>query len=295
MVRYKGTDQLLIQYYALAEASYGAEPSGAYNMAAFGYPTELVPQFDPELTAVHVLRTGASAGLPIRLLSKKSNVRLRLQWLQPTMAVYAQKELFTDLDNLYLLARVYRDASNYFFIKANGVKCNVLTVSGSIGEPLQWSMELIGKAMDTPAAPPGTPTYADEPTADPWLWKDCYLQFDSGGGFTLFPDVTDFEIRVEFGLKPIFVFNSTASLELTALENTVIKPSARITANLQSETQLDWLLGLTEVDLKLVLPDSKHITLLDGKFKSVEPTLKPEDLLAQRLEFEVKSWSHGFT
>jgi hypothetical protein len=211
------------------------------------------------------------------------------------MTAYLQKDLFTDLENLYLLARVYRDASNYFFIKANGVKCNVLTVSGSIGEPITWVMDLIGKAMDTPAAPPGTPTYADEPTGDPWLWKDAYIQYDSGGGLTLFPDVTDFEFRIEFGLKPVFVFNSTGSLEISALEQTVIKPTARITANLQSEAQLDWLLGLTEVDLKLVLPDSKHITLLDGKFRSVEPTLKPDDLLAQRLEFEAKSWSHGFT
>ena len=295
MVRYKGTDQLLVQYYALTEVNYGAEPSGAYNMAALGYPTELTPQSDPELTAVHVLRTGLGAGLPIRLLSKKMNVRMRLQWLQCTLAAYVQKELFTDLDNLYLLTRVYRDDTNKWFLEASGLKCNVLTVSGSVGEPIQWSMDLIGKNMDTPAAPPGTPTYANEPTTDPWIWKDCYLQYDSGGGLTLFPDVTDFEFCIDFGLKPVFVFNSSGSLELSALEQTIIKPTARITANLQSETQLDWLLGQTEVDLKLVLPDSKYITLLDGKFRAVEPTLKPEDLLAQRLEFEAKSWIHNFT
>jgi len=296
MVRYKGTDQLLAQWYSFYEANYGSKPTGSYTLKQFGYVNELRPAFDPELMALYVLRNGSDAGKPIRLLSKKKNVRLTIDWLQCIpAAAYVQKELFTEGMNLYLLAKVYRDASNYFFIDATGLKCNVLTVSGSIGEPIKWSMDLIGKAMDTPSAPPGTPTYADEPTTEPWLWKDCYLQYDSGGGLTLFPDVTDFEIRIDFGLKPVFVFNSDGSLELTSLEQTVIKPTARITCNLQSETQLDWLLGQTEVDLKLVLLDGKYITLSDGKFRVVEPVLKPEDLLAQRLEFEAKSWTHNFS
>jgi len=294
MVRYKGTDQLLVRFLPFFESQYGSKPSGAYTVRTLGYVTELTPQFDPELTAIHALRN-TNPGQAVKLLSKRKSVRLRLQWIQPTLTYYLQSELFSDGDNIYLLARVYRDASNYFFIDVTGLKCNVLTISSSIGEPIQWTMDMIGKAMDTPAAPPGTPTYEDDPTGDPWLWKDAYIQYDSGGGLTLFPDVTDFELRIEFGLKPVFVFNSGGSLELTALEQTVIKPTARITCNLQSEAQLDWLLGLTEVDLKLVLPDSKYIILNDGKFRAVEPTLKPEDLLAQRLEFEAKSWTHNFT
>lgn len=295
MVRYKGTDQLLFQYLEQTEANYGNKASGAYTLKNLGFVQEMVPLYDPELSPVHVLRTGSDAGIPIRILSKRENVKLRVSWLQPTLTSYVHKELFTDKENLYAVLRVYRDASNYFFVDFTGLKCDVLTIRGSIGEPLTWIMEMIGQAMDTPAALPGTPTFEDEPTGDPWEWDDCYLQYDSGGGLTLFSDVTDFEIRVTLGLKPVFVFDSTGSKKLVALEQTVINPSARITANLQSETQLDWLLAQTEVDLKLVLPDSKHITLSDGKFRAVEPTFKAgEELIAQRLDFIAKSWSHGF-
>ena len=295
-VRYKATDKLLFQYYPLDESSYGNKPSGTYTLKNFGFVQEVVPTYDPELQPVWVFRSGSEAGLPLMLRSKKKNIRLRVSWLQPTMTDYVQKELFTDGDNLYAALKVEHDVSHFFYVELTGLKCDVLTIRGSIGEVVTWIMEMIGKSMNTSTSLPGTPTHEAEPSNMPWEWNDVYLQYDIGSGYGVFPDLTDFEIRIEFGLKPIYVFNASGLKDMEALEQTVVTPSARLTANMRDKEFIDYLIGLNDVDLKLTLPDSKYIELKDGKFRVVDPGFRAGDeLISQRLEFVAKSWAHNFT
>ncbi|RJS88447.1 hypothetical protein CW700_07750 [Candidatus Bathyarchaeota archaeon] len=296
MVRYGKADEILCHY--VGQTEYGGEPSGAYTTTPIGYPIEIVPQFDPELRRVFVLRSGSYAGEPIRILSGKESVKWRITWLQPDMGDYGgyvQKCLFTEGKNLWLLVRLYRDASNNFQIVSRGLKCSQMTVRGSIGEPIQWTMELVGMDLSTPDTLPGTPTFGEEPTGDPWDWDDCYLEYDAGGGMVEMGEVTDFEFRIETRLKPVYVFKSTGAKVLDSLEEVEVLPSARITANLTSEEFLDYLVGKTEVDLRLNLGDGKYIQLNDGRFRAVEPTINLDDLIAQRLDFQARTWSHNFT
>jgi len=190
-------------------------------------------------------------------------------------------------------ALIKRDASNIISFTWKGLKFDICTVRCSIGEPQRWTAELMGKSMAVNSAQQYN-AFASDFTQKPWMWNDTYVQYDPGTGLTLFPDLTDYEFRFENELKPNFVFNSDGSLELASLEQTLQPATARLTANLTSKAFLDYLLGLTEVDLKLVMQDNKYILLTDGKFRSVEPTIKPEDLISQRLDFMAKSWSHNF-
>jgi hypothetical protein len=64
--------------------------------------------------------------------------------------------------------------------------------------------------------------------------------------------------------------------------------------NLPDDTYLSYLLDQTEAYLKLMLPDSKYLKVMKGKFQLVEPVLKPEDLIACRLQFEGRYLEHNF-
>jgi len=155
-------------------------------------------------------------------------------------------------------------------------------------------MECIGKSMaiaDTAA----TEAQEAEDTDPPWMWEDTYLQVDVGSGYELFPDVTDYEIRIERNLKANYCFNSSGSLELVSLEPMEYRCTARITANLTTEDHfLDELINQTDVKLKLVMPGSKYIEMTGGKFRTVEPTIKPEDLIALRIDYVAKDFDHNF-
>jgi len=302
-VRYKGRDEIPVAFTPITEDNYGGGAFAGNTGTRFGCVEELVPHYDPEINPVYVLRDGGNQGLPF-LLSRRKNVRLRMTWLQPTYEVsgqsFLQHYLLKDpgvdggvpCSNVIMEAVIKRDASNIISLTWKGLKINVCTVRGSIGEPQRWTAELIGKSMAINNAQQYN-AFATDFTQKPWMWNDTYVQYDAGSGLTLFPDLTDYEFRFENGLKPNFVFNSAGSLELTSLEQTLQTATARLTANLTSKAFLDYLLNLTELDLKLVMPDNKYILLSDGKFRSVEPTIEPEDLIAQKLEFMARSWSHN--
>ena len=303
-VRYKGKDEVPVGFTPITEDNYGSGTFTGNTGTRFGYVEELVPQYDPEINPVYVLRDGSNQGIPF-LLSRRKNVRLRMTWLQPSYEQsgqsYLQHYLLKDpgvdggnpCSNVIMEAVIKRDASNIISFTWKGLKFNVCTVRCSIGEPQKWTAELVGNSMAVNDAQQYN-AFATDYTQKPWMWNDAYVQYDSGGGLTLFPDLTDYEFRFENGLKPNFVFNSNGSLELSSLEQTLQPATAKLTANFTSKDFLDYLLNLTEVDLKLVMPDSKYILLSDGKFRAVQPTVKPEDLIAQKLEFTAKSWSHNF-
>jgi len=304
-IRYKGKDQIGVRYKQIGEAAFGVFYTGVDPGAYISPVTELVPTFDPEIQAIYALRTGATAGEPLALLSKRSVVKLRLSWIQQNMNVqyyqYWQRWFLKDPPaestetNFCLEAQTKRDDSNLFFLKLTGLKWNIVTIRGSIGEPVVWTAECVGKSLTTSTSSGFSGGYQEELTSAPWIWKDYYIQYDAGGGYALFPDVTDFEVRVEKNLKPNYCFNSTGSLELVSLEPQEYRVTARLTANLTSKTFLDALLAGTETKLKLLMPDSKYIEMTGGRFRAVEPTLRPEDLIAHRIEYEAKSWSHAFT
>jgi len=293
MVRYKGKDRIEFGYLKYPEAQYGSSP-GATPSTLFkmGYVTELTPQYDPELSRLFVLRDTATPA-PLALLRKKENVKIRLSWIQGQLAQYAQKSWLNDGENWFAETKLYRDDTNKVYLYWTGLKLDVLTVRGSIGEPIGWTAELIGKTFDTKmstihsyGASPGTP----------WEWSDAYVaSSEDDSTWDPFPDVSDWEFRIDNRLKPNFAFNTTGSKQLVSLEEMEQVCSARITANFTSEKYLEYLLNQTELYLKLVLPDSRWIKLNKGKFRLVEPVLKPEDLIACRLEFEGSWQTNGFT
>jgi len=92
--------------------------------------------------------------------------------------------------------------------------------------------------------------------------------------------------RIDNRLKSNYTFNETGSKQLKSVEEMEPILTARLTMNLTGDTYLDYLLNGTELYLKLVLPDSKWLKFNKGKFAVVEPVLKPEDLIACRVQFE---------
>ena len=186
--------------------------------------------------------------------------------------------------NFFDEAKIYRDASNQLYLYWTGLKADVLSVRCSVGEPVVWSAELIGKLFDTKSS---TIHGWTSPPGDPWEWTDAYVQISTNDSdYSQVPDVTDWEFRIDNRLKPNFVFNSAGSKNLSSLEEMEQIVSARLTMNLQDDTYLSYLLDQTELYLKLVMPNSRWLKLNKGKFRLVEPVIKPEDLIACRLEFE---------
>ena len=292
MVRYKGKDRIEFGYKNYAEASYGGSP-GATPTVLFkmGYVTELTPQYDPELSRLFVLRDTTTPA-PIALLRKKENVRLRISWLQGTLSQYWQSRMLLG-ENFFGEAKLYKEAGSEVYFYWTGLKADVLTVRCSVGEPITWSAELIGKLFDTKTST--IHSYGTAP-GDPWEWSETYVQISTDDTtYSLLPDVTDWEFRIDNQLKPNFVFNDTGSKQLASLEEMEQLVSARLTMNVPSDTYLSYLLDQTELYLKLVLPDSRWLKLNKGKMRLVEPMLKPEDLVACRVEFEGRWLTHGFT
>jgi hypothetical protein len=291
MVRYKGKDQIEFGHYAYDEANYGSSP-GAVTLYRVGYVTELTPLYDPELNRIFVLRDDETeAGRPIAILSRRENVGLRISWLQGQLTDYWQKFIL-DGYNFFAEAKLKKGADE-LYILWKGLKVDVLTVRCGIGEPITWSAELIGKWVDT--AETTTRTYGASPGAV-WEWDDAYVQSsENDSDWDPIPDATDWEFRIDNRLKPNFVFNTAGSKELTSLEEMEQVCSARLTVNFTSEKYLEYLLNQTELYLKLMLPNSNWIKLNKGRFRLVEPVLKPEDLIACRLEFEGAYLTHSFT
>lgn len=290
MVRYRGKDQIEFGYKNYAEASYGSSP-GATPTTLFkmGYVEELTPLYDPELNKVFVLRDTATSA-PIAILRRRENVGLRLRWLQGTLGQYWQKCILAG-ENFFAELKLKR-STDEFYLYWTGLKVDVLTVRCSIGEPVAWEAELIGKLFDTKSST--IHSYGATP-GDPWEWSEVYVQKSTDDAvYTTIPDVTDFEFRIDNRLKPNFAFNDTGSKQLTTLEEMEQLVSARLTMNLPDDTYLNYLLDGTEAYLKLVLPDSKYLKVMKGKFQLVEPVLKPEDLIACRLQFEGRYLEHNF-
>jgi hypothetical protein len=293
MVRYKGKDQIEFGHKAYDEASYGGSPGATpTTLYRIGHVQEMAPSFDPEFNRVFALRDGTSAGRPLAILQRRENVRLRIQWLQSNLGDYFQKYLLGGY-NFFGEAMLYKDASNKVYFYWTGLKADVLTVRCSVGEPVTWVSELIGKLYDTKSS---TIHSYGAAAGTPWEWDDTYVQISTNGSdWSPIPDVTDYEFRIDNQLKPNFTFNSTGSKQLQSLEEMEQLCDARLTMNLPNDTYLSYLLDNTELYLKIMLPDSKYIQFSKGKMKQVDPVLKPEDLIACRLEFMGGYLEHNFT
>ena len=291
MVRYKGKDQIEFGYKDYSEASYGGSPGATpTTLYRVGHVSEMTPMYDPELSRVFVLRDSATPA-PLALARRRENVGLRISWLQGTLGTYWQTPMLAG-DNFFAEAKIYRDGSNQLYVYWTGLKADVLSVRCGVGEPLTWSAEMVGKTVDTKVTT--IHSYGASP-GDPWEWSDAYVEISpDDSGWSTVPDVTDWEFRVDNRLKPNFVFNDAGSKQLASLEEMERLVSARLTMNLQDDTYLGYLLDQTELYLRLNLPDSRWLKLNKGKFRLVEPVLKPEDLIACRLEFEGRWLTHGF-
>ena len=293
MVSYKGKDQIEFGHKPYDEASYGASPGATpTTLYRIGHVQEIAPSFDPELNRVFALKAGASAGRPVAILQRQENVRLRLQWLQSNLGDYFQKYILGGY-NFFAEVMIYRDASNQLYLYWTGMKADTLTVRCSVGEPVAWSTEMIGKLYDTKTS---TIHSYGASAGTPWEWDDTYVQISTNGSdWSTLPEVTDYEFRVDNHLKPNFTFNSTGSKQLQGLEEMEQHCDARLTMNLQGDAYLSYLLDGTELYLKLMLPNSNYIQLSKGKMKLLDPVLKPEDLIACRLEFMGGYLEHNFT
>ncbi len=292
MVRYKGRDQIEYGHKPYTETSYGTTPTGAETLYRIGYLQEITPQYDPEHNRIFILREGSETGRPLATLRRRENVKLRLKWLQGQLGDYYQKYLLGGY-NCYGEAKLYKSPSEQLYFYWSGLKLDVLTVTCSIGEPVTWQAELIAKTVDTKDST--LHTYGATP-GTVWEWSDTYLQISTNGtDWTTIPDVTDWELRVDQNLKPNYAFNAAGSKQLQSLEEMEQHVDARITMNLPSDTYLSYLLDDTLLYLKLALPNSQYMQISKGKLKLVDPVLKPEDLVACRLEFIGGYLEHSFT
>jgi len=292
MVRYKGKDEIEFGYKNYAEENYGSSPGETpTTLYRVGYVTEIAPGFDPELNRIFALRDGGEAGRPIALLSRRENVRLRVSWLQGQLTDYWQTSMLGG-ENFFGEAKIYRDASNKVYLFWTGLKMDTLTVRCSVGEPILWTAELVGKFYGTKAST--IHSHGASP-GDPWEWTDAYVQSSTNGSdWTTIAGVTDWELRVDNRLKPVHVFNSAGSKQLQGLEETERHVSARLTMNMHDTTYIDYAIDGTEVWLKLVLPGGEWMVLHKGKLRMVDPVIKPEDLIACRVEFEGRWLTHAF-
>jgi hypothetical protein len=292
VIRYKGKDQIEFGYKDYDEASYGGSPGGTpTTLYRVGYVTELTPHYDPELNRVFVLRDASPYGAPLALLTRRENVRLSVSWLQGQLAQYWQSRMLSG-ENFFGEAKIYRDASNQLYMYWTGLKMDSMSVRSSVGEPITWSAELVGKLFDTKTST--IHSYGASP-GTVWEWKDSYVQVSTNDSdWSTVPDVTDWEFRIDNQLKPNFVFNSAGSKQLSSLEEMEQLSSAKLTMNLEDDTYLGYLVDQTELYLKLMLPDGRWIKLNKGRMKLVEPVLKSEDLIACRAEFEGRNLTHGF-
>lgn len=292
MVNYKGGDLIEFGYKNYAEASYGGSPgSTPTTLYRVGHVTEIAPRYDPELSRLWALRD-ASTQAPLALLRGKETVGLRLTWVQGTLSQYAQESWLGDHENWFAEAKIYRDAGNAVYLYWAGLKLDALTVRGGIGEPIKWVADLVGKLYDSKTST--IHGYGASP-GDPWEWKDSYVQVSADdSSWTTVPCVTDYEFKAENHLRPVYVFNSAGSKQLTSLEEMGQTCSAQLTMNLQDTGWLDYLVDQTELYLKLVLPDGRWLKLNKGKVAQMDPVVKPEDLVACRVEFEGRWLTHGW-
>ena len=293
MVRYKGKDQVEFGHKPYDEAGYGGSPGATpTTLYRIGYVMELRPSLDPELNRVFVLRDGGSEGRPVGVFSRRTDVKLGIRWLQGQLGDYFQKYVLGGY-NFFAEAKLYRDASNQLYLYWTGLKADALAVQCSVGEPVVWSAEMMGKLYDSKAST--IHSYGASP-GTVWEWSDCYVQASTNGSdWTTVPDVTDWEFRVDNQLKPNHVFNSAGSKQLSSLEEMECLCDARLTMNLQDGAYLDYLVDQTELYLKLILPNAKYLQFSKGKMRLVDPIVKPEDLVACRVEFTGGYLEHNFT
>jgi hypothetical protein len=294
MVNYKGRDRIEFGYKPYAEASYGSSPGAvATTLYKIGYCRSIEPAYDPEWNRLWVLRDTATPA-PIGMLSRKLNAKFRFTWYQGTLANYILKEWLTDHDNLYMEAKLYREAASELYMYWTGVKPGSITVRASVGgDPIEFVAECIGKLYDVK-----TSTIHDYGAApgDPWEWKDSYLQVSTDDiSYATIPNVTDYEFHIQNQLRPVFYFNAAGAKTLSSLEEMEQLVSVNLTMNLQDSTWVDYHVDGTELYIKLMLPDSKYLKLNAGRVTKMDPVLKPEDLIACRATVEGRWLSHNFT
>ncbi len=250
----------------------------------------MTPVYDPELNRIFALRD-TDEEKAIAILSRRENVGLRIQWLQGQLGDYWQKFMLNG-SNFFAEAKIYKEATKELYLFWTGLKMDVLSVRCSVGEPITWAAELIGKLFDTKDTT--IHSYGSSPGAV-WEWDGAYIEkSEDDSQYDPIPDITDWEFRIDNRLKPNFVFNNTGSKQLASLEEMYQHCDARLTMNLTEKTYLDYIVDETEVYLKLNLPNSQWIKFHKGKFRLVEPVLKPEDLIACRVEYEGAWVTHSF-
>jgi len=300
-IRYSGLDRIEAIYVERYEDSFGGIPS-AQTGQRWVYPQEIIPDYDPDLRIMYILRNDNYARCGKRILSGKPILRCRLSWVQavPTSpSAYWQTNMLkatlgdNPLSSIWMEVLIKRSAANQFWLRLNSLKADVVTIRGSIGEPQQWTAEFLGYGMSTSTVALLTPP-ADH-INDPWEWEDTYIQYSTEGtNFNDFPDVTDYEIKLHNSLKPNYTFRSTGEKKLTSLEPGVERATARLTVNLTDKVFIDYLVNLSRVDLKLLMPDSRWVLMSRGQFRRVPVNIKTEDLIALTIDYEGLEWTHGF-
>ncbi len=300
-IRYSGLDMIEAIYVERYEDSFGGDPSGQTGHR-WVYPQEIVPDYDPNLKTVYVLRSDNYARCGKRILSGRPILRCRLSWMQAvpvSPTTYWQTNLLkatlgdNPISSIWMEVLIKRSATNKFWLRLNSLKADVVTIRGSIGETQQWTVEFLGYGMST--ATSALLTAPADHINDPWEWENTYIQYSTDGiNFSDFPDVTDYEIKLYNSLKPNYTFRSTGSKQLTSLEPGVERAVARLTANLTDRAFIDYLVNLSRVDLKLFMPDSKWVLMSRGQFRRVPVNIKTEDLIALTIDYESMEWTHGF-
>lgn len=293
-IRIKGRDQIEFGYKDYVEASYGASP-GAVPTALFrvGHMMEISPLMDPENKLIWSLRDAATHAA-LAILSKKESVGLRIQWLQGTLGQYLQEVFLSDHKNCFGEAKMYRAAGDALYLYWTGLKANVLSVRCSVGEEMLWTCDMIGKLYDSKLTTIHTYGAA---VGDPWEWDDTYMRVsENDADWSVIPDVTDYEFIIDNQLKSNFIFNDASSKQLSTLEEMEQISTVKLTMNLKDElVWLDYLNNQTEIYVRLEMPDGKYLKLNKAKVYYMDPVIKPEDLVACRVEIKGRWMTTNFT
>lgn len=297
-------DQIRAVWQPYSEANWGNIPGGGATLLD-PFPSwiyAISPRVNPNTEKIHVLRgEAATAGIPLYVARHHWEYGMRIECYQPTLANWAnswQRYLMkTDptYTNFWIELKIYHSATLSWYLIGEGIKPDTITIRSTKIGRIEWLLDCWGQNVDTSAASTVT-SYDPELTPETiWMGSDSYWRMYDGSWADMPDIVEDYEITINRNLFQRKVFTSGGGYGLSALDETGYDATVRMTLLTHDRTYLEYLLDQDELDLRLMLPDSKQIDFTDGKFQRYEPDFRAgRDMIRARFEFNPEDYSENF-
>jgi len=295
-------DQIRMVWKPYAEANWGDVP-GAVAVDPFpSWIYGITPRPNPNTEKIHVLRgEAATAGIPLLVDRHFWEYGLRIECYQPTLANWANSwqryMMKTDatFTNFWCETKLYHSGTLGWYLVAEGVKPDTITIRAAKTGRIEWLLDCWAETIDT-ASSSTVSSYNAELTPETiWMASQSYWRIYDGS-WADFPDIVeDFEVTISRNLYQRKVFTSGGGYGLSALDEMGYDATVRATLLTHDRTYLEYLLDQDELDLRLMLPDTKQIDFTDGKFQRYEPDIRAgRDMIRARLEFNPEDYSENF-